>query len=554
MNAQQVFYLSDHQLRAYFFNGRDKVPCETFPATPEGQADFAAYLAHQPRYVAHVLLDSRQEEYRLEIVPHLAATHRHDMMQLRAKRLFLNTPYTHSVFHTRLPNSPSGQAQDQVLFLGITEPQWLAPWLRIILARQIPLTGIYSLPLLGEALLPLLPPAPYALVVGHTAHMGEGYALRQSFFARQKFTLSRLTPLAGLDEASYAATVSQEVVNTQRYLHTLNLLPDGQPLQVLLLAPANTAFLHEYFRAQNTAVEINYQLLDPAQLARAVGMREFPAPYEWNWLVACQLATQWRRARRRQGNHYGQWIEIRYFLYLRARQALYAAAAAVLAVTGALGTAQMLSARAIVADTARMSAQMADLSARYNDAQQLQQIPFKVIHIKNTVDTARHILRQRIAPRPALDLVSHHLSQFPQLALSRMEWGVQEQTKPATVVQNEAADATPINPRFAQLRKNTAATTLEVLHHVRLLGRVEPFSGDFTQALAVVQNFIHQLRAVPGVRTVTAEKLPLTIHPEATIGNQASLDNSELGRAPFILDILIDDKSLVSAYGGVPAH
>lgn len=536
MKSQQVLYLTDHQLIAYRFRNRELAGQETFPATAEGQQRFSDYVGEAPHRLTYLLADTRQEEYQLDAIPRVAARDRKDLIRLRLGRMFLNTPYAHAVFHGRQRSANKDQREEErMLFLGINDPEWAAPWIKALLAHQVPLKGFYSLPLLTESLLKVLPAAPYRLVVGHTPQTTpySDFGLRQTFFVRDKLKLSRLIPLDALSLETYRDTVYQETVSTQRYLGALNLLPVDQPLHVILLPPAelDPDALAAYFQ-QRRNPDVEYTLVSPVDVARKLGIRHFPPPFFFNLLIAQQLVAH------PPANHYARFQETRYHVYRQLRLGLYAATGVAALAGLAIGGWEMAGALEVQSRAERAARDTEAMRRRYEQAQKSKEIDaqVKVIHIKNTVDSARYLLENRLTPRQAMVPLSQALADFPRLVVARLEWEAKEEAIPT-----EKVEQTQVKSRFAKLRRPSATKKTQLYHQLRLFGRVEPFTGDYTQALDMVRNFTRHLREIPGVTDVFEQKLPLTINPEQEITSQNGSARSVEGEAPFILDIRFDE-------------
>ena len=147
---KRVFYLSGHHLTVYEWHRGELVDLALFPADDEGLTEFPRYLARTNPVPAYLLVDVVEEEYRRDTLPHVYGRERSLLVEHRAARLFRDTPYWHVIFQGR---EQQGRRDDQVLYLAVTNPTLLRPWLTIMQQHRVPLAGIYSLPLLTGALL-----------------------------------------------------------------------------------------------------------------------------------------------------------------------------------------------------------------------------------------------------------------------------------------------------------------------------------------------------------------------------------------------------------------
>ena len=81
-------------------------------------------------------------------------------------------------------------------------------------------------------------------------------------------------------------------------------------------------------------------------------------------------------------------------------------------------------------------------------------------------------------------------------------------------------------------------THLYQLAHIK--GAVDPFDGDYRQALALVRQFAATLLGLPEVEAVHVLELPLDIGPDSALSGDTA---GQANTAPFELRIVIRDKT-----------
>ena len=116
-----------------------------------------------------------------------------------------------------------GRRDDKILYLALTNPGLLRPWLDPIRRRKVPLAGIYSLSLLSASLLPYVvtKPGNNALLVS----LQGASNLRQSFFIGRDLKVSRRAHLPMMEGHQSVEAIVNEVEKLRRYLMSLRLLP-----------------------------------------------------------------------------------------------------------------------------------------------------------------------------------------------------------------------------------------------------------------------------------------------------------------------------------------
>src|SRR5262245_14941678 len=150
------------------------------------------------------------------------------MVNRKLRQHYLNTPYMSA---TLLGRDTGKRRDDRFLFSSLTNPELINDWLQAVVARGLPVGGIYLLPMLSANLVEKLGvKAPRLLLVFQRVG-----ALRLTFFRDRQFRLSRLTRGEGVRAENRARFFSEEISNTRLYLHALRTMTLDEQLTVLLL-------------------------------------------------------------------------------------------------------------------------------------------------------------------------------------------------------------------------------------------------------------------------------------------------------------------------------
>lgn len=550
MKAQYIFYLSDHRLLVYLAESQRITELHRFAANENGQEQFAAWLDGLRPLPVRLIIDSRMEESQVEIVPHVAWHHRRGLLQHRLKRSFTQTPYHYAKVQRRLSAQPGAKRNDDQLFLtGLHNAEWLKPWLKLLLARQFPLRGIYSFPLLLEKLLKPLNTGANTLLVTHGPRMNDysPQGLRQSFFRQRCLRVSRLLPLTAVQLDDYAHYARAEIYKTQQYLDGRNLLPVEQPLELLLLSGDPW---QEYCRTweQETGKDGDwlFRCVHLADLAKQLGLREALPELHVSALSA------WLLARQGETNHYALPEQRRYLYYRYLRRALYASSAAVL--FSGLGLAGSVAYEGLEEQKQldALRAEVRQIQDKYAQAREQQKklsgIGVDVVHIKNTVDSADFLQRQQLDMYADISRISRYLNDFPELVLAQLSWE-------SRVIKEKKTDDATLRRPMTTLEKmmanrgldKNAQAEMQRSGVLTLSGELSPFDGNYTKALSTIHNFVSQLRADAWIKTVNTLQMPLNIQPNAklsgVVGTARSKGSSEQHRAPFKLEVIMNNES-----------
>ncbi|MCW5605295.1 MAG: hypothetical protein KIT18_12200, partial [Burkholderiales bacterium] len=202
--------------------------CRTFANSEAGLALYREFLATFSDVPVYFMVDAVEEDYRFETLPHTYGSDRAALVGRKLKQHYRNTPYVSAWLQGR----DSGKRRDdRYLFSALTNPDLIDGWLQAAAAEELPVAGIYLLPMVSGALLDRLQiKAPNLLLVAQ--HSG---GLRLAFFRDGQFRLSRLTRPDSIRGENRERFVADEISNTRLYLHALRAITLDEHLTVLLL-------------------------------------------------------------------------------------------------------------------------------------------------------------------------------------------------------------------------------------------------------------------------------------------------------------------------------
>ena len=278
MGAKRVFFLSSGRLVAHHWQRGQFAERYVFRADEDGLTQFAQYLQSTPPDPVSLLVDVVEEEFREETVPHVMGTDRRALLRNKKTRLFRDATYSYAMLQGR---ESEGRRDDRVLFTALIRPDMLAPWLGQLARLKIPLTGIYSLPLLSEMLLKKLKVSgSHVLLV--SMHSTGG--LRQSFLQDQRLKLSRLAITPDVGQARYPSYILGEVEKLRRYLGSLRLLSRETPLEVHVISEGDT--LEELGRQASDSITTRHRFHSTEEVAKKIGLKNLTEPVHTEMVFA----------------------------------------------------------------------------------------------------------------------------------------------------------------------------------------------------------------------------------------------------------------------------
>lgn len=231
------------------------------PADAEGWGQLSDTLRSAPGTPVYIVVDSVEEHYRSEVLPRAWGRDRREMTRRRLRQILHQTPYRAVLLQGR---ASGGQIGDRYLFMGLTAPELLQPWLEVLRLRRAPLAGIWLVPVLSQELLARFHLTPrrlprlaanFSLLAGRQLQ-GEGAepdsgerlllvseqtgGLRLTYFVHGELRFSRLAPAEGGAHADPLAGFAEQIERTRQSLLSQRLLGRGDTLRVCLIDPLNT--------------------------------------------------------------------------------------------------------------------------------------------------------------------------------------------------------------------------------------------------------------------------------------------------------------------------
>ena len=517
--ARRALFIGMRQAAVCHWENNDLGDTLLFEADDAGRRNFRRYLDETPDIPFHVLVDLFDEEYRRDTVPHVSGRDRRVLLRRKAVRHFKDTPYW---FYRVTGRETGARRDDRVLLSALTNPVVPGQWLAVLGEAKAPLAGICSLPIFTEQLLPAVAGRGDGrrLLVSLQSISG----LRQTFFDNGEFQFSRLVQLAQDEPVSSLRFIREEVEKIQRYLNSQRPFSSGKPLHIhfllagRLMQELKAAYSHQEFVSCHFC-DLN-ELLGESGSCRTVS-----TPFSDMYIMQRFLALK-------PGNCYARPAERRYFSLRRLRNALAAAGVVLLLGSAGWSGANFLSGVAVKrqGDAAQRKSQI--LAEKYELARKrLPEAPVEPSDLKTAVRIADSLTGYKSSPLDMVRLLSDSLDRFPSIQLGNLAWAAADD--PETVLDN-----TPVRTDMRVALDVAGAGSGPAVYHVAMLvGRIEPFNGNFREAMSTVRRLAEDLRVRENVTDVRIVSLPLDISSGAALqGNTRSPEH----RAEFILRVVAE--------------
>lgn len=302
--TRTLLFLSADSFHASIWQGGKLGTARYFSNDANGRENFSAFLKMH-RHPAYLLADVIEEDFRMEIVPHLSGSSRRDLLARKYEQFYRGTSFRQALF---LQRQTEGRRDDEMLFSALTNPQRISPWLDTLLSNHIPLVGIYSLPSISAPLLKAIP-SDHVLLLSWEKDAG----LRQTYFNNRRLHFSRLIPIN--ENSTFSDTVASETPRTQQYLKSLSLPPRGETLDVYIICDANDrGALQKHLQGNN---ELSYTFLDIQELGKRFKAKNEYADSDATPLLLHLLASK------APGSHYANSEHMHFYWLWQLKRILF---------------------------------------------------------------------------------------------------------------------------------------------------------------------------------------------------------------------------------------
>jgi hypothetical protein len=493
MAAKLLLSISNDQATAAVWRGRRLDSCKRFENNPAGWTAFGSFLRDVRGLPVHIIVDTVEEDFRFETLPHIRGGDRTAMVNRKLKQLYRATPY---YSYALLERETGRRRDDRYLFAALTSADLLVPWLRAIETAALPVSGIYPQALVSVSLIERLNLSDPNLLIITKNSAG----LRQTFFKNLKFRISRLTPLGGT-EATSDEVYADEVANTRMYLDALTVTHVDDILEVVILdqdgslANLSAAIMRErpnsrcqYLTISDIHARFGIPIADLEASADVLHLHLLGEKAPALNLAPADLTRTYQRFA------VGRWV--------------YAASG--LTLLGAVLWSGVNVYRALAIDRNAETAQRQtlDYRAKYQlVAEGFPDTPTTPDNLRHTVEIAEQISAAKRTPEKMFSIVSHALDASPAIQLKRIEW--------------HYGDAIELKP--GKKPAQTLPSELGNLIQTGVVyGEITESGSDYRAALSTIDAFSQRLAQDEAVSEVNVLKLPLDVRSEAALNGTTS--------------------------------
>ena len=507
MSRKRVLCITARDASAYSVAPGRLIEEGTFAADEEGLASFSGYLQRHRDSVFYLLGDVPEEDFQQENIPYVTGPDRAALIARKLGQTFRDTKLSLAI---SLGREPGARRDERVLFAAFSNTQFFHPWLKALHGHEIRMAGVYSIALVGNALIRKLALKDQRVLVISLHRSG----VRQNYFEGGRIRFSRLTQSTETDARRSAEACVVESGKIQQYLEGLRLIQrEGPPLKVLVIAPQ-----HQYGVFSEVCVgsqRMHFEVVDEQAVAAKVGLRSVPGGNHAEALFCYLLGM------RAPAEQYAPKTQRRMFRLWQLRNAILGVSGAIFAGCVLFASAQVYQVLELRGKMAAAKTQAAQDARRYDEVRKtFPPMPTTTENLKATVQRFDEIERGAASPEQMLVEISKVLDAFTSVELDRIDWAVTRGS--ADIALGDAAK--PAAPAAPSAPAQAAAQDKSLYQVALLAGRVQtPNRLDYRGMLDYLDQFAGALRKYPDTR-VELVKLPFDIRSGAKLSGGVSTE------------------------------
>ncbi len=494
------------------------VACAAYANDATGHDEFSRFLSLHPNIPVYLLVDTVEEDFRLETLPHAFGGARQEMIERKLNQLYRNTDYRTAQFAGRETDK---RRDDRFLLMSLTNPDLILPWMAAIDGLQAPLAGVYLLPSVSQLLIKTLKLKMPDLLLMTRQSAG----LRQSYFAGGNLRISRLTPLAGLDERQIEQLYANETEKTRLYLISLRMITRESRLHLVFptIEPVDAGFCERLESSQGVGCEV----ISPDELVLRSGLDRTLLQQHPDILHMHALALQ-----RPLGN-LASAKQVRHHRLYKLRTAINAAAAACLGSAAIVAAVNLWDTAALEHELKQAAVETGRQEQLYNVvAQNFPKTALPGTDLKTAVGVANAIQQINRSPQRMMQVVSAELDAQPEIILNRMRWKLTDEPNARDDEEKDAA------PNSTMASPSGSPNGFYEIGYID--GEIGNFNGDYRAALESVNRLVTRLKQNKSVDQVAILQQPVNTSSLVNLqGSTLDEQTQQLPAAQFKIKLIL---------------
>lgn len=497
---KRLFYFTGYRLSVLHWKGKQLVGNSSFEPTETGLKQFRHYLLQTENIPGKFLVDVIEEDFRNEKIPHVGSKDRSAVIGRLIDRYYRSSK--DYCYHELIGREKERRKDDVVLLGAMTNPQLIQPWLSILDECEVPLSGIWTLPIISKRILKTIKASSgVVLLVSQQVNSN----VRQTLFRDGKLISSRQSIINqdSSDISSIGKLAAPEVNRTIEFVRAQNLVFADEVINLHIIGSSEQLFsLQESFKTSDKQTVVIHPVAEIQNALGLTGVEERFSDSVFAWLCIDQKIS---------ASHYGQSkVFVRYRNKLLAT-ALYAASLVVV-ITAVLLTESNIS---DAIEYEKSISLLNDEEKNYKSLYSKKFKDFEEVFQNAGVMNAAVDLADRITDNGAtspLDFMislSNILSQDEAhtLHVDKVKW-----------------QAVNIDAKNKKINRANFTDDISVKHDVIVTGRIDDSENNYRASIGHIERIIKYLKDSARVENVVMLTMPVDLRSESKFSTESGVD------------------------------
>jgi len=497
---RRLFYFTGYRLSVLHWKGKQLVGSSSFEPTESGLDKFRHYLIETKNIPGKFLVDVIEEDFRMEKIPHVGSKDRASVINRLEDRHYRSSQ---DYCYNEIIGREKTDRKDDIVLLGaMTNPQLIQPWITTLDECKVPLSGIWTLPLISKKLLKTIK-ATSGVVLLVSQQVSSN--VRQTLFrdcklisSRQSIINQSMTDISGIGELA-----APEVNRTIEFLRAQNLVASTEIIDLHILgSDEQLVSLEQAFKPDEYLTVTIHPIAEIKDKLSLSGIGSQFSDGIFAWLCLDQTFL---------GSHYGKRHLFNRYYNKLAATALYATSLLVV-----IASVLMTEANISVAMESEKSIVLSKQAEKnYKDLYSKRFKDFEGVFenagvMSSAVELAERIkINSATSPLDFMIALSNVLSKenIGTVYIDKIEW-----------------KAVNIDERTKQLKKANFTGKLAVKHDAVITGRIVESEDDYRASMDQMNTIIDYLRADSRIEKVEALIMPVDLRSESKFSTESGVD------------------------------
>lgn len=526
---RRVFYYSSTGIKVFEWKGDELLGSLKFKNNEAGYDDFEEYLKSSPDKPSQLLVDIIEEDFRRESIPHVNARDRKALINRLLDRHYRDEAH-HQV--RLLERSKAGRKDDHILLSALSNFEQIDPWITRINRQNVPLAGIWSVPLLTEELMKARKVRDENVLLV-TRELP--WSQRETFFRNGRLVFSRLEKIEhdlyrNPDAQHSLKCLQQGSEQIRHFLTNQRIVGFVEPIKVICLVPST--HVNVCVNKSIDTPQISYELVSSRDILeenKVLGCDQEADDVIFAWLCTQKnLFNDHYGTHKQKANFYHFAIEKCVDIASTLGALILVTAAALLWLDGTEIDQKILAENTSTSVLQRRyEKEFGEIGPQLEDAYIIQStVAQSKILEKETSETL-----QKYFPELAT-VYSQWI--FSPVVLEEMYWSKHPRENIPQIVRELSgrtqADELEESGDIGYIDDGSEAeATLKMQPVIRLLGTLQRDNLSYRQTVMVMREFVNTMQNLSMVSELHLVKTPVDIRPEARFSDKGGMeqDNHE---------------------------